>query len=180
MEIILYAFLIITQSFYCPSLLYHSKYDSFRHILYKISKKIAKVKRPRFGASNLFCKNIQFFARLIYSIFINWDLSISITIKGFRFFGIIQQSLLFHPNKNIFLSYYSFLSHRIPSLLDKSLTKVIATTFQQFFYIISLPKAHNHLHWGAPQIYPNAIALSLPAILALHQTQNTPFQINLP
>ena len=50
--------LIARLQLYCPSLLYHSKYDSFRHILYKISKKIAKVKRPRFGTSDLFCKNI--------------------------------------------------------------------------------------------------------------------------
>ena len=41
---------------YSLSLLYHSKYDNFRHILYKISEKIAKVKRPRFGTSDLFCK----------------------------------------------------------------------------------------------------------------------------
>ena len=42
---------------YCLIILYLSKYDNLRHILYKISLKVATVKCPRLGTSDRFCKS---------------------------------------------------------------------------------------------------------------------------
>ena len=51
---------------YCSIILYHSKYDNPRHILYKISLKMAKVKCPRLGTSD------RFFAKILLYPFSNF------------------------------------------------------------------------------------------------------------